>query len=228
MYIKSPGIAAIKWRYKPLLHLLLIMPAVYLVTFLFLGKLGANPVEVITHETGEWGLRILLLSLAVSPAARILGAGWFIQFRRLIGLYSFFYILMHFSIYLLLDLSLDFGYLIEDILDRKYITVGFASFVILILLAITSPINIRRRMGQAWSRLHQLVYAAGILGILHFLWSTKADDTEPFIYVSILLILIGYRVVRYLKKRVNTASAQTQARPTRDFAKNFAAKPESY
>ena len=233
MHIKSPGISAIRWRYKPALHLLLILPVLYLVSFFLLGKLGANPVEVITHETGEWGLRILLLSLAVTPAARILGAGWFLQFRRLIGLYSFFYILMHFLIYLLLDLSLDFGYLWDDILDRKYITVGFASFVILVLLAITSPIALRRRMGQLWTRLHQLVYAAGVLGILHFLWSTKADDTEPFIYGSILLILLGYRLVRYLKKHAKSV-ASNRVQPTsptklkRDFANQFDAKPETY
>ncbi len=227
MHIKSPGINAIRWRYKPVLHLLLIMPTVYLLSFLFLGKLGANPVEVITHETGEWGLRILLLSLAVTPAARIFGAGWFVQFRRLIGLYCFFYILMHFSIYLLLDLSLDFGYLLDDIIDRKYITVGFGSFVILFLLAITSPIGIRRRMGQVWTRLHQLVYIAGVLGVLHFLWSTKADDTEPFVYGGILLLLIGYRAVRYLKKRVKSIST-SRARPTSEFAKHFSARSESY
>ncbi len=204
--MKSPGIAAIRWRYKPALHFLLLIPFCLLAVGFAMGNLGANPVEVITHETGEWGLRILLISLAVTPAARLLNAGWILQFRRMIGLYSFFYIALHFCIYLLLDLSLDFGFLLEDILDRKYITVGFAAFVILLALASTSTIAIRRKMGQLWNRLHQLVYLGGALGVLHFLWSTKADDTEPFVYGFIFAVLIGYRLVRYLKRRVKTSA----------------------
>ncbi len=207
--MKSPGISAIRWRYKPVLHLLLFAPFLLLVAGFVIGRLGANPVEVITHETGEWGLRILLLSLAVTPAARLFKAGWFLQFRRMIGLYSFFYIAVHFCIYLLLDLSLDFGFLLEDILDRKYITVGFAAFVILSALALTSPISIRRKMGQVWNRLHQLVYLGGALGVLHFLWSTKADDTEPFVYGSVFAVLMGYRLVRYLKRRPRRQASST-------------------
>ena len=182
---------------KPVLHFLLLSPAVFLVYGFFAETIGINPVEAMTHVTGEWALRILLLSLAITPLARITRSGWLIQLRRLVGLYCFFYAILHFSIYLVFDLSLDFGFLLEDILDRPYITVGFLAFFVLTLLAVTSPIRIRQKMAHTvitWNRLHQLVYAAGILTIVHFLWITRVDDTEPLIYALILSLLLGYRI----------------------------------
>ncbi len=195
--MKSPGNQKIRQLIKPALHISLFFPAVYLVYGFFAGTIGINPIETITHVTGQWGLRILLLSLAITPLARITRSGWLIQLRRLVGLYCFFYAVLHFSIYLVFDLSLDFGFLVEDILERPYITVGFLTFVILTLLAITSPIRIRQRMAHTmitWNRLHQMVYAAGILSIVHFLWITRVDDTEPLIYALILALLLGYRI----------------------------------
>ena len=195
--MKSPGIKNIRWVVKPILHILLLLPAVFLVYGFFAGTIGINPVEKMTHVTGEWGLRILLLSLGITPLAKITRSGWLIQLRRLVGLYCFFYAFLHFSIYLVFDLSLDFGFLVEDILDRPYITVGFLAFVILTLLSITSPIRIRQKMAHtliSWNRLHQLVYAAGVLTIVHFLWITRVDDTEPLIYAVTLSLLLGYRI----------------------------------
>ena len=195
--MKSPGVKNIRWIVKPILHILLLFPAVLLLYGFFAGTIGVNPVESMTHVTGEWGLRILLLSLAITPLARITHSGWLIQLRRLVGLYCFFYAFLHFSIYLVFDLSLDFGFLVEDILDRPYISVGFLAFVVLSLLAVTSPIRIRQKMAQTvitWNRLHQLVYAAGILTIVHFLWITRVDDTEPLVYALILSLLLGYRI----------------------------------
>ena len=194
--MRSPGIKRIRWVYKPVIHILLITPIGLLIAGFFQDTLGANPVEAMTNQTGEWGLRILLISLMVTPLARLTSSGWLIHLRRLIGLYSFFYILTHFLIYLLFDLSLDFGFLVEDVIDRPYITVGFSAFVILLLLALTSPLAVRKKMQHWWVRLHKFVYAAGALGVLHFLWVTKADDTEPFVYGGIFAVLMLYRLLR--------------------------------
>lgn len=194
--MRSPGIKKIRWVYKPALHLLLLIPVGRLLYRFISDDLGANPVEVMTRETGEWGLIILLLSLTVTPLARLTKSGWLINFRRLIGVYCFFYVLLHFLVYLLFDLSLDIGFLVEDIIDRPYITVGFAAFVILLLLAITSPLVVRRKMAEHWSQLHKFVYAAGGLGVLHFFWITKADDTEPYLYGLVFAGLMLYRLLR--------------------------------
>ena len=198
--MRSPGIKKIRRIYKPIIHILALIPFILLVKGFVSQQLGANPVETITHTTGEWSLRILLITLAVTPLARITDSGWLIHFRRLIGLYCFFYVALHFFTYLLFDLSLDFAYLWEDILDRPYITVGFSAFIILLALAITSPLKIRANMGRSWARLHRLVYVAGILSVIHFLWITRVDDNEPLVYGAILFVLLGYRVVNVLKK----------------------------
>ena len=150
-----------------------------------------------THITGEWGLRILLLSLVITPLAKITKSGWMVQFRRMIGLYAFFYGILHFFIYLLFDLSFDFGFLIEDIIERPYITVGFAALVILVALAVTSPLKIRHRMANSkitWKQLHRTTYLATILVVVHFLWITRVDDVEPLVYGGIAAVLLGYRI----------------------------------
>jgi len=198
--MRSPGIGRIKWICKPVAHVLALLPFCVLVIGFISDSLGTNPVEALTHETGEWGLRILLITLAVTPLAKLTHSGWMIHFRRLIGLYCFFYVLVHFLVYLIFDLSLDFGFLLEDILDRPYITVGFFGFLILLLLALTSPISIRRKMGRLWDRLHKFVYLAGVLGVIHFLWITKADDTEPMIYGTVFLLLMLFRVKNFSKR----------------------------
>ena len=206
--MRSPGIRKIRWVYKPIVHALLLAPFAYLLIGFFTHSLGVNPVESITHTSGQWTLRILLLTLAITPLARLTRSGWLIQFRRLVGLYCFFYVLLHFLTYLLFDLSFDFGFLLEDIIERPYITVGFGGFLILLALASTSTLAIRQRMGRAWTRLHKAVYAAGILGVIHFLWITRVDDTEPFIYGSILTVLLGYRVVKKLQKKKGRSSGK--------------------
>ncbi len=199
--MRSPGPRKIRWACKPAVHALLLLPFASLLTGFFTNSLGVNPVESITHTSGDWALRILLMTLAITPLARLTRSGWMIQFRRLVGLYCFFYVLLHFLTYLLFDLSFDFGDLLEDIIERPYITVGFAGFAILFALAATSTVAIRQRMGRAWTRLHQAVYAAGILGVVHFLWITRVDDTEPFIYGFVLVILLGYRAAKKLQKK---------------------------
>ena len=208
--MKSPGVTFVRWYVKPLLHGLLLIPFMLLVYGFVQNRLGVNPVETLTHETGEWGLRILLLTLAVTPLIRLSQSPWLAHLRRMIGLYCFFYVLLHFLIYLLFDLSLDFGFLIEDIIERPYITVGFGSFVILFLLAITSPIAVRRRMAKNWIYLHRLIYIAGILAVVHFLWITRVDDTEPLIYAIILGILMAARLVRFISPQQRQKRHQTK------------------
>jgi len=159
-------------------------------------NLGANPIETLLHETGGWALRFLLLSLAVTPVRKLLHWSKAIQFRRMIGLYAFFYVTCHFLVYLVLDLQFDFAIVFEDILDRPYITVGFLAFVCAIPLAITSTHAMMRRLGKNWVKLHRLTYFISILAVLHFLWLVKKDITEPLIYIAILVCLLGYRVFK--------------------------------
>ena len=163
--------------------------------------LGANPIEAITHHTGEWALRILLLTLAVSPVRRIFKFNSLIRFRRMLGLTSFIYVVAHFSIYIVLDQWFDFSAIVEDIKERPYITVGFLAFVLMLPLAITSTDAMQRKLQNAWVKLHKLVYFIAVLAILHFWWLVKADLLEPIIYASILIILLAYRARTFLLSR---------------------------
>ena len=163
--------------------------------------LGANPIEAITHHTGEWALRILLLTLAISPARRVFRINSLIKFRRMLGLTCFIYVVTHFSIYIVLDQWFDLLAIIEDIKERPYITVGFLAFILMIPLAITSTDAMQKRLQYAWVKLHRLVYVIAILAILHFWWLVKADFLEPAIYASILLVLLAYRLRVYMLSR---------------------------
>lgn len=156
--------------------------------------LGANPIEEITHITGEWALRILLITLAISPLRRIFRLHGLIHIRRMLGLFSFFYAATHFLVYLILDQWFELSFIIEDIKERPYITVGFAAFVLLIPLAVTSSDAMQRALQSTWVNLHKLIYVISILGILHFWWLVKADLLKPIVYASILAFLLGYRV----------------------------------
>ncbi len=192
---------------KPVLHLLCLLPFTALVWGLFNNKLGANPVETLTHETGEWGLRFLLVTLAISPLGRWTRVGAWLRFRRMLGLYVFFYISCHFLIWLVFDHSVDLGAMLEDIIERPYITIGFAGFMLLIPLAITSNQASVRRLGRRWRSLHKLVYAILALGVLHFLWLVKADYLEPGIYAIIAGILLLLRIVPVRRDGARTSAA---------------------
>jgi sulfoxide reductase heme-binding subunit YedZ len=167
-----------------------LAPAVALLARGLLDKLGANPVEEITHETGTWALRFLLSALAVTPARRWLGWSWLAPERRTLGLLAFGYATLHFATYLSLDLSFDFAALAEDILERPYITVGFASFVAMVPLAATSTKASMKRLAQRWTKLHRLAYVAATGAVLHYLWLVKADLRDPAIYAVILASLL--------------------------------------
>jgi sulfoxide reductase heme-binding subunit YedZ len=158
------------------------------------GDLGANPVETITFNTGDWALRFLLITLAISPLRSWTGLNVLIRFRRMLGLYAFFYACCHFSIWFVADHALDFSSMLEDIIERPYITFGFSALILLIPLAITSNNAMVRKLGRNWSKLHKLTYIIIILGVLHYLWLVKADYQEPVLYALIALVLLLQRV----------------------------------
>lgn len=164
------------------------------------ASLGANPVETLLHACGLWGLRFLLVTLSVTPVRRITGWNWLIRFRRMFGLFAFFYISLHFTIYAVLDQGMDLNAVIEDVLERPYITLGMAGFLLLIPLALTSTAGMMRRLGRRWTQLHRLVYVIAILGCWHFYWQVKQDILEPLVYAGILLLLLGFRFVVSRKK----------------------------
>lgn len=181
---------------KLLLFSACALPAALLLWRAFNGDLGANPIETLEHETGIWALRLLLVTLAMTPLRQLSGRAEFIQVRRMLGLYSFFYVSCHFAIFLVFDLSLSLAALFEEIIERPYITVGFAAWTLLLPLAITSTRGWQRRLKRNWKRLHRLIYPAVLLACVHFLWKVKADPVEPLIYLGIALALLALRLPR--------------------------------
>ena len=195
---------------KPIVFVAALGPLAWLVYNAFWGDLGANPIETITNSTGIWTLRFIVITLTITPARWITKWNPIITFRRMIGLFAFFYGTIHFMIYFVLDRSLMFDGLWEDIVKRPYITVGFTGFVLMIPLALTSTKGwIRRLGGQRWNLVHKLVYVTGVLGVVHYLWKVKLDVTNPLIYGAIVGVLLSVRVVRWLSKRQSSAAART-------------------
>lgn len=175
--------------------------------------LGANPVEELIHRCGRWGLNFVLITLAVTPLRRLSGWNWLIRFRRMLGLFAFFYISTHFLLYAGLDQHFDLPYIVEDIIERPYITLGIAGLLLLIPLAVTSTNAMMRRLGKRWQQLHRLVYVIAVLGVWHFYWQVKQDTLEPLIYAGILAVLFGIRVYYYRRKRNRSTAALTMGRP---------------
>ena len=190
------AIKTVKYYVKPAVFLLGLMPLLLIIGDLFeiTGTLGANPIENMQDRFGIWGLRFIVTVLMISPLRSITGFAWITQFRRMIGLYAFFYVLMHFLVWLLLEQNLLMAAIIEDIATRPFITIGFIALLILVALASTSTMNIRKKMGNNWVRLHSSIYLASILGVWHFWWQVKKDITEPLIYAIIISILLLYRL----------------------------------
>lgn len=188
---------------KPLVFSVSLLPLVWLSWLGWQGQLGANPVETLSHHTGDWSLRFLLLTLAVTPLRRLTGWNRLQSFRRMLGLFAFFYVCLHVAVYLVFDQFFDLRAMIEDIAKRPYITVGFAGWLLLIPLAITSTNAMIKRLGRNWQRLHRLIYGIGVLGVLHYLWLVKADLTEPLVYAGILAVLLGYRLWRRWTSSLN-------------------------
>ncbi len=192
----------IRWVAKPVLFVLCSVPLAWLVWDGVTNNLGANPVETVRRYTGDWTLRFLLIALTVTPLRRLTGWHVVVRLRRMLGLFAFFYACLHFVSYIWLDQFFMWDAIIEDILDRPYITVGVASFLLLIPLAVTSTNGMVRRLGgRRWQRLHQLVYLIAVLGVIHFLWLVKSDISEPVIYGAILALLLGFRLFWHLRGR---------------------------
>lgn len=198
---------------KPLVFVAGTLPLLALMVGGVTGGLGANPIEAITQATGDWTLRLLLLTLAMTPLRGILGWAWPLRLRRMLGLYSFFYAVLHFLTYLWLDQFFDWGAIIHDIVKRPFITVGMVGFVLLIPLAATSTQAMMRRLGRYWKRLHRLIYLIGISGVLHYLWLVKADVRTPLIYGAILVFLLLYRWAPGRRRRPRPTKQRVVAPP---------------
>jgi sulfoxide reductase heme-binding subunit YedZ len=192
--------------FKAGLFIVSFLPAVALLYGALNNQLGANPIEVLTRDTGEWALRFLLITLAVSPLRLLFGWHFLADVRRLLGLYSFFYAVCHMLLYIWLDQFFSLTDIINDIIDRPFITVGFISFLALIPLAVTSNNAMIKRLGsERWNRLHRLVYYISIGGVIHFFMLVKKDITEPVIYIIILAVLLGIRLYRYSRRSLISA-----------------------
>ena len=179
---------------KPLVFLMSLLPLAWIGWLAWQGELGANPVETLSHRSGDWSLRFLLLTLAVTPVRRWTGWNRLQQFRRMLGLFAFFYVSLHFAVYLIFDQFFDWTAIVADVAKRPYVTVGFTAFLLLIPLAITSTHGMMRRLGHNWQRVHRLVYLIAVLGVLHYAWLVKADLSEPLLYGGTLVVLLGYRL----------------------------------
>lgn len=195
------------WWVKPSVFATCLVPAGLLLWDALVGGLGANPIEQITHRTGDWTLRLLLVTLAITPLRRLSGFTALVRLRRMLGLFAFFYASLHFLTWLVLDQFFDWQAIVADIAKRPYITVGFTAFVLLIPLAVTSTNAMMRRLGRNWTRLHRLVYLIGILGVIHYWWLVKADILEPAIYAAILAVLLASRLP-LVKRRLFASGAR--------------------
>ena len=184
----------IRW-FKPVIFLCCLIPLALLGWKAYSGTLGANPIEVITHATGDWTLRFLLITLAVTPIRKLTGRLWLIRYRRMFGLFAFFYGVLHFLTYIWLDKFFDVHEMLHDVAKRKFITIGFTGFILLIPLALTSTKGwIARLGGKRWQALHRLIYLSAIAGVIHYWWLVKADVHLPLEYGVILAVLLGYRI----------------------------------
>jgi len=171
-----------------------LAPFLWLVFLAVTGGLGANPIERITHFTGDWTLNLLLTTLAMTPLRRITRRNIFIRFRRMLGLFAFFYVCLHFSTWLVLDQFFDWNDMVRDIMKRPFITVGFTAFLLLIPMAVTSTRKMVQRLGSNWRKLHSCIYVIGTLGIIHYLWLVKADKLVPITYGGSFILLLVLRL----------------------------------
>jgi sulfoxide reductase heme-binding subunit YedZ len=196
---------------KVLLFLAALVPQALLVRGALTGTLGVNPAETIQLETGRWALKFLLLSLAVTPVRRITGWNPIIQFRRMLGLFAFFYACCHFAAYWSFDLNFAFGAMLGDVGKRPFIALGFAAFVLMVPLALTSTKGWIRRLGKRWTQLHRLVYIAAICAAIHFALKVKVFTGDPVVYALVVAALLGFRAVRYARDRARRSPPVARA-----------------
>jgi len=193
----------IRYMLKPLVFLACLVPFALVLTDTYgiTGTLGANPIENVQDRFGQWGLRFIMITLAVTPLRQISGRNWVAGFRRMLGLFAFFYVLLHFLVWLFLDQTLLLSAIAEDILERPFITIGMTALIVLLAMAMTSTAGMRRRLGSTWQKIHNGIYLTGILGVWHYWWQVKEDITEPLIYAAVLSVLLGHRIWHRQQKR---------------------------
>jgi sulfoxide reductase heme-binding subunit YedZ len=198
---------------KPLVFAACLLPFAFLLHGALVGDLGANPLDRVTDVTGEWGLHFVLLTLAVTPLRRITGWTAMQRFRRMLGLFAFFYVSLHLLTWVWLDQGLVWANIVADIAKRPFVTVGFLAWLLLLPLALTSTRGMMRRLGRRWQQLHRLVYLIAMLGVLHYLWLVKADLLEPVLYAVALGCLLALRwppLIRQLQRpRSRSAGAES-------------------
>ena len=192
-----------KKYYKPSIFFLSLIPFVLILYKIIFNKLGPEPVKEITHFTGEWTLLFIIFTLSMSPLKKITKLNIWISFRRMLGLFIFFYATLHMLTYVVIDYRLDFQSISKDILTKKFIFVGFAAWVLLLPLALTSSKKALIYLKDKWKKLHRLIYVIAILGVTHFIWLVKKDLTEPLIYAVIILILLLFRFKFKRIKKIN-------------------------
>jgi len=190
------------WAFiKISVFLLSLAPFLLLVNDTLQDQLGANPIETLHFSLGDWALRFLCISLALTPIKKLLQQSWPIRFRRMTGLFAYFYASLHFLVYIVLDLSLSWENFIDEVPQSPYILVGLLTFLLLTPLALTSTKAMQKRLGKRWIQLHKLVYIAGISAVIHYLWLVKSDISEPLFYAAVMSILLGTRLILYFKKQ---------------------------
>jgi methionine sulfoxide reductase heme-binding subunit len=207
----------IRWVLKPIVFAACLIPALHLglgvlnatgVLSMDSASLGADPVKVMLHTCGRWTLNFLMITLCMTPLRDLTHRSLWLRFRRMFGLFAFFYGLLHFSVYLLLDQSGKLGALWQDIAKRPYITIGMLGLLLLIPLALTSTAKAQRRLGRRWTQLHRLIYLIAILGTWHFWWQVKKDIREPLLYVCGLTLLLGYRLWKDRRSLVHVSAVR--------------------
>ena len=188
-----------QWWLKPAVFLAALGPFLYLLHGVLGGHLGPNPIDTLTDQTGTIAIRMLLVSLSLTPLRWLLRRSWPVKLRRMLGLFAFFYAFLHVCIYLVLDQQLELGLIWSDLAERPYIVAGTVAILVLIPLALTSTKAMVRRLGRRWSALHRGVYIAGAAAVIHYVWLAKGDLIEPLVYVALLLVLLGYRLIKQLR-----------------------------
>jgi sulfoxide reductase heme-binding subunit YedZ len=197
---------------KPFVFALCLLPLAWLAWDTLHGQLGTDPVAQLEHRSGDWALRLLLATLAITPLRMLTTWTWLTRYRRMLGLFAFFYASVHLAIYLVVDLGGFWSQILGEIVKKPYITVGFAAWLLMVPLALTSTRGMMRRLGGNWQRLHRLVYVVGACGVLHFMWLVKSGNTievrEPLVYLAILLLLLALRVPAWIRRRRGIAAVQ--------------------
>ena len=186
---------------KPSVFVFALVPFAILLLRIYGNDLGPDPAQELSIETGEWTLRMLLITLAITPLRQITNRVSFIRYRRMLGLFALFYASLHFLSWMIFLLGFRFFAIMEELVERPYITVGFSAYLILLVLGITTPKAMVRKLGKNWKRLHRLVYVAAVLGTIHLLWILRSNIGEAVFYGTILVVLLGYRLVRYSQRR---------------------------